>query len=113
MPHEAFGWLTRIKAVEREYNTARLAVGRLEQHAKDDPLVLTGDLRLRDIRSVSERLEGTYLVRLFSEFEAALRQFLRARKLRVPAKAEQLVNKTRDKVGISLQDARNVHLVRN
>jgi hypothetical protein len=112
MPNEAFAWLTRIKAVEREYNIARLAVDRLELHAEDDPRVLPGDLRFRDIGAASIRLEGTYMVRLFSEFETALRHFLRAKKLRVPTNAEPLVNKTRDKVGISNDDAKNVHLVR-
>jgi hypothetical protein len=28
MPSEAFAWLTRIKAVEREYNTVRLGMDR-------------------------------------------------------------------------------------
>ena len=30
MPNEAFAWLTRIKSVEREYVTVRLALDRLD-----------------------------------------------------------------------------------
>ena len=58
MPHEAFGWNTRIKAVEREYITARLAMDRLDQQAKDDPAVLTGGLRIRDDRGVALELQA-------------------------------------------------------
>src|SRR6266446_3736914 len=112
MPGKAFAWLTRIKAVEREHNAARLAVDRLKQHAVDAPHLLTGDLRFRDIGAASDRLEGTYIVRLFSEFETGLRHFLRAKKLGVPTKAEPLVNKVRGRVGISIDDADNVHKVR-
>jgi hypothetical protein len=45
---EAFDWLTRLKAVEREYKTARLAVDRLQQQAQENPEVLPADLRYRD-----------------------------------------------------------------
>jgi hypothetical protein len=58
-------------------------------------------------------LEGTYVVRLFAEFETALKHFLRAKRLRVPTKAESLVNKVRDRVGISDNDTDNVHIVRD
>ena len=50
MPNEAFVWGTRIKSVEREYVVARLAADRLDQHTRQNPEVLKGDLRLRDIR---------------------------------------------------------------
>jgi hypothetical protein len=112
MPGEAFAWMTRIKSVEREYATARLAIDRLEQHARDNPQVLTEDLRFRDIGAVSRNLEGTYLIRLFSEFETALRQFLTAKKLRSPKNAQSLVYKVRDRVGISNDHANDVHRVR-
>jgi predicted RNA methylase len=113
MPHEAFAWLTRIKAVEREYSAVRLAMDRLERHARDNPHVLTGDLRFRDLDAASRQLDGTYLVRLFAEFETALRRFLKAERLRVPTKAEALVNRVRDKVRISDDDANKVHRVRD
>lgn len=113
MPGDAaFAWMARLKAVEREYNTTRLGMDRLHQQATDDPNVLMGDLRLRDILAVLDRLEGTYLVRLFSEFETALRHFLRFLKLRQPNSTETLVNKVRDRVGIPHDLAKDVHKVR-
>jgi hypothetical protein len=69
-------------------------------------------LRLRDIRTLNERLEGTYILRLFAEFEQALRNYLRAFKIRVPKNAEPLINKVRDKAHIANEDADNVHVVR-
>ena len=73
----AFAWMTRIKAVEREFNTARLAMARMRQQAMENPSVLAGTFEFNDMNAVLDRLEGTYLVRLFSEFETALRYYLR------------------------------------
>lgn len=109
----AFAWMTRLKAVEREYNTTRMGMDRFHQQAAADPGILGGDLRPRDILAVLDRLEGTYLVRLFSEFETALRHFLRFMKLRQPNSTETLVNKVRDRVGIPHEFAADVHMVRD
>jgi hypothetical protein len=68
---------------------------------------------LRDIMAAPDRLAETYVVRLFSEFESALKSFLRAQKIRIPAKAELLVNKVRDRTRIPVADAQNVHNVRD
>jgi hypothetical protein len=113
MLSEAFVWGTRIKSVEREYVTARLAMDRLDQHTRDNPAVLKGDLRFRHIGAASARLEGTYLLRLFAEFEIALRHFLRASNIRAPRNAEPLINKIRDRAHIANDDALNVHAVRD
>jgi hypothetical protein len=75
MRHDRLEWARRIKAVEREYSAARLAIYRLLAAAEQASLRLEGELTLRDIRHASERLEGTYLVRLFAEFETGLRLF--------------------------------------
>ncbi len=113
MPGEAaFTWMTRIKAVEREYQLAKLAFDRLQQQAMNDPHVLAADQRFRDIDSAIHGIEGTYLVRLFSEFETALRHFLRSRRLRIPSKAEALINKVRDRAEIPNDFADDVHKVR-
>lgn len=112
MPNEAFVWGTRIKAVEREYDVARLAADRLAQHTRDNPDVLKGNLKLADIDKVVNHLEGTYLLRLFSEFEVALRHFLRALKLKVPRNAEPLINKVKDRAHIANDNALKVHDVR-
>lgn len=53
MPSEAFDWMIRLKAIEREYKMVRLSMDRLEQQAQDDPHVLAEGLRFRDIGAVS------------------------------------------------------------
>ena len=43
--------------------------------ARRDPTILTGDLEPQDIVEASGRLEGTYVIRLFAEFETGLRLY--------------------------------------
>ena len=80
MPNRRFDWHEHIKDVEGEYQAARIAVDRLKAG-----LVATPDLLKRDnearayLRNADRNLEGTYLVRLFAAFEAALRSYDRAR----------------------------------
>ncbi len=75
MPRKIDEWQRRIKAVEREFKSTRLAVDRLQSEATRDPAILNNAISLRDIGQASERLNGTYIVRLFAEFETGLRQF--------------------------------------
>ena len=112
MPSAAFDWNIRIKAIEREYQTVRLAINRLAQQARDEVTILGGRLRLRDVVMSSDRLEGTYLIRLFAEFEAGLRQFMRALKYRIPKSTEALLNRVKDRTGIPKSDAAEAHAVR-
>ena len=65
----------RIKSIERDHLSTRLALDRLLQEARRDPTILTGDLEPQDIVKASGRLERTYLIRLFAEFETGLRLF--------------------------------------
>jgi hypothetical protein len=113
MPNEAFAWLTRVKAVEREHTSTRLAIDRLKRQAQDDPTILLGDLRPRDIGAAAERLDGTYIIRLFAEFETALRHFMRESGYAVPRSAEPLINRVRDRARIPNDDALNAHTVRD
>ena len=75
MSHDLYEWHRRIKDVERQHSVIRLAITRLASSAKPDPTVLTGGLTFRDIGHASDRLEGTYIIRLFAEFETGLRLF--------------------------------------
>jgi hypothetical protein len=59
MPHNRYEWHERIKAVEREYASTRLATDRLLQEASHDPTILRGELEVRDIVDASNHLEGT------------------------------------------------------
>jgi hypothetical protein len=75
MPRELYVWMEKIKSIERDYLSARLALDRLLHEARRDPTILTGDLEPQDIVEASGRLEGTYLIRLFAEFETGLRLY--------------------------------------
>lgn len=68
-------WLTRIKAVEREFRVIRFAADRLGESIRVDATNLPSDLRFRDFMVASNRLEATFLIRMFAEFEAGLRQY--------------------------------------
>jgi hypothetical protein len=68
-------WQSRIKAVEREFVAMRQGTDRFLQHAHADPTILLGDLRHGEIANASRNLEGTYIMRLFAEFETGAREF--------------------------------------
>lgn len=68
-------WLQRIKDVEREYAVARWAIDKLLGDIERDPSLLVDGGCPLDIRKASVYLEGTYVIRLFAEFESGLRNF--------------------------------------
>ncbi len=75
MPHDLHGWIRRIRSIELDHSSTRLALDRLLVEGRRDPTILGGDLKLQDIVNASRRLEGTYIIRLFAEFEMGLRLF--------------------------------------
>lgn len=80
MPHRRFDWHEHIKEIEGEYKAARVAVDRLKDQVVATPDILKkGDQTRAYLRNADSNLEGTYLVRLFAAFEAALRSYDRAR----------------------------------
>jgi hypothetical protein len=48
---------------------------RFLDEARRDPTILGDDLRYREIVKAAEKLDGTYIIRLFAETETGLRQF--------------------------------------
>ena len=68
-------WQSRIKKVEREYMAMRQAADRFRRATHDDPTILQGNLQHGEIVEASRKLEGTYLIRLFAEFETGARQY--------------------------------------
>ena len=72
MPYHRFDWHERVKAVENEYKSVRIAVDRLKSAVALDPTVLGADPKPANLGVADRNLEGTYLVRLFAEFESAL-----------------------------------------
>lgn len=66
--------LERIRAVERELLAARYAAELLNVELFKNPALLAREkFKLPDFREFTKNLDGTYLVRLFAEFEAGLR----------------------------------------
>lgn len=80
MPHRRFDWHEHIKEIEGEYQAARVAVDRLKHEVSVSPdLFIATNWTQAHLRNADANLEGTYLVRLFAAFEAALRSYDRAR----------------------------------
>jgi hypothetical protein len=93
MPRKVDEWASRIKEVEREYKAVRLATDRLLRDFSLDTDVTRAGMQHRDILNASARLEGTYVVRLFAEFETGLRLcWQEVRGKRPPSRTEDLVN---------------------
>jgi len=69
-------WLAIIKSVERECSMLQLAAERLIIQSSRDPTILPKRRTAsKDLRDAFENLEGTYLIRLFAEFETGLRLY--------------------------------------
>jgi hypothetical protein len=111
MPHN-HEWQSRIKAVEREYVAMRQAADRFRRAALDDPTILRENLRHGEIVVASERLEGTYLIRLFAEFETGARQYWQTRWTSYP-KTVDLLDGLAARCGIPDTQRVNAHLVRD
>jgi hypothetical protein len=111
VPHN-HEWQSRIKAVEREYVAMRQAADRLLEAALADPTILLENLRHREIVRASRSLEGTYVVRLFAEFETGARQYWEANWASYP-KAVDLLDGLAARCGIPDTQRDNAHLVRD
>lgn len=66
--------LERIRAVEREYLAAKAAITVLQERLLSEPTFGMGnDWHSKDVRNLQENLDSTFLIRLYAEFEAGLR----------------------------------------
>ena len=80
MPYRRSDWHEHIVEVWGEYKSTRAAVDRLRAAIVSTPDLLRNDRVAREYLSQADKnLEGTYIVRLFAAFEAALRSFDRAK----------------------------------
>lgn len=80
MPSRRFDWHEHITEVWGEYRSTRTAVDRLKTSLVATPYALKHEKVAREYLGKADRnLEGTYIVRLFAAFEAALRSYDRAR----------------------------------
>jgi hypothetical protein len=111
MPHRD-EWQSRIKAVEREYVAMRQAADRFRQAALHDPTILQANLRHGEIVVASKNLEGTYVIRLFAEFETGVRQYWSANWDTDPKTAD-LLNGLAARCGIPDTQRDHAHSVRD
>ena len=103
----------RIKAVEREHRAIRVATDYRLAAIGNDPAIVQGHGERPDIKKASDNLEGTYIVRIFSEFETALQHFIRVFQIRKPRTTKALVNRVRARGKIPQDVADDVHRVRD
>jgi hypothetical protein len=76
MPYLLSEWRAHIQEVWGEFKAARLAVSRLNEQVNADANIVAGQLAVREhLSSADANLEGTYTVRIFAAFEAALRSY--------------------------------------
>lgn len=107
----AFDLLARIRD---EHDAARLALAHtLRAFGSDVHLVRQfkeRGLSIHDLRESSDHLEVTYVVRLFSQFEAVLLDYWRKglKRKRIPA-AQVLIDRIADRRGISPKHRGGAH----
>jgi hypothetical protein len=113
MPGEKYDLIGRVKAIEREHTALRFTTDNVLRLLGEGGVGLEEDLKRLDINRASERLEGTYIIRLFSEFEVMLKAFLRKRKIkRIPRDAKPLINRVASYAKFSGPILDNAHVVR-
>ncbi|SFI78353.1 hypothetical protein SAMN05421753_112104 [Planctomicrobium piriforme] len=106
-----FEWLRRIKAVEREYAVVLAAVSHFREVIRHDPLLLPSELQMRDCTAASNGLEATYIVRMFAEFEAGLRQFWQSQRPTRP-QMRDLLDRIAARQYVSFDSLSETHAVR-
>lgn len=79
MPFHLSEWQERVKSVENEYKSVRVAVDQLMAAVALDPTALKSQARPESLSVAARNLAGTYIVRLFAAFESALCSYQRAR----------------------------------
>jgi hypothetical protein len=75
MPVRRADWQKSIKAIEFHHRLASRGLDDLLRASKEGPSRLPADVTTQDLRQAIGDLEDFYLVRLFSEFEAGLRDY--------------------------------------
>ncbi|MFO0825545.1 MAG: hypothetical protein U0792_20895 [Gemmataceae bacterium] len=103
--------MERIKGVERELLTARKAVDEFIAALKSGDAELPPNTKLRDAETMSENLEGTYLIRLFAAFESGLRSYWATFKDTTPP-SKDLIDSIAGRRGIPDDTREDVHAVR-
>lgn len=114
MPSDKYDLIGRVKAVEREYTALRFTTDRILRAIDEGGIDLEEDLKRLDVHRASERLEGTYIIRLFSEFEVALKTILGERKIKkIPREVKPLIDRVASNARFSGSILDNAHMVRD
>lgn len=66
----------------------------------------------RDLVSAVEKVEGTYITRMFAEFETAIRSYWRTIKPKTRTPVEVMLNRVADRLTIPAKVKDGVHAVR-
>ena len=74
MPYLLSDWRGRIQVAVGEYRAAREALNRLKTQVAADAIVVRGSIA-KDLPATDLNLEGTYIIRAFAVFDAALRSY--------------------------------------
>ena len=90
----------------------RVAVDRLLEVVVQDPVALGAGLRPRNLKLADENLEATYLIRMFAEFETAIRSFWKTIRPKARTQTESLIDRVGDRCGIPIEVARNAQVMR-
>lgn len=90
----------------------RLAADRLLDSARSDSAILAGICRYRDLQFASDRLEGTYTIRLFAEFEIGLRAYWRALGRITSPQAKDMIDGVASRQRVPEAHSADVHRVR-
>lgn len=113
MRFETHLWPERLKAVEKEYLATKFATLNFMDRSRHDSSLLPANLRFSEFRRSSENQEGTYTVRLFSEFETGLRTFWSVTRPKAPpSRAKDLIDGIASYRRIAPHRVASVHNVR-
>ena len=75
MRHNLFDWHTRIKSVDREYYAVRSSLERMQRAITEGSGGILTGASVGDLVTANENVQGTYLIRLWAEFETAVRSY--------------------------------------
>jgi len=105
--------LDQLKRVADQYHAAKFAVGRLLAEAMEDPGNLEALVRPNDLKGCLDRLEATYFVMLFAEFESAIRNVWKAQfRKKTRPRMEILLDRIAAKAYVTDKDLGQVQSVR-
>jgi hypothetical protein len=117
MPYLLSEWRAHIQEVAGEFKAASVSVSRLKDQIDADANTVAGEPWVREhLARTYANLEGTYIVRMFAAFEAALRSYDRylfddpERETKSSVMIDQLGTKKNLKVRQAILDG--VHRVR-